>query len=139
MRSVLPSCHCTAAQSILSLRHSPAEGRIEVSLCAGRVFFLYILHSKQDLLVGSNHMYKSSDLLALCNHCIQASHRLSCIYLHCLARDMYKKNGVTHPGSPPSMMEQELGKSLTGFGSAPHSLHKPSSASQGSVEMVSIS
>lgn len=121
MCSVLPSRHCTAAPSILSLRHSPAEGGIKASLCAGWVFF-NILHSKQGLLVQSNHMYKSSDLLALCNHCTQASCRLPCIYLHGTAwqETWTRKNGVTHPGSPPSVMEQELGKSLTGFSSAPH-------------------
>lgn len=84
-------------------------------------------------------MYKILDLLALCKHHIQVPHSLSGIYLYCLARDMHKTNGVTFPGSPLSMMEQELGKKLPSFSSAPHSLHKPVSDSLGLVEMLNIS
>lgn len=80
-------------------------------------------------------MYKILDLLVLCKHHIQVPHSLSGIYLHCLARDMHKTNGVTFPGSPLSMMEQELGKKLPSFSSAPYSLHKPVSDSLGLVEM----
>ena len=52
---------------------------------------------------------------------------------------MDKKNGVTRPGSPLLVAEQDLGKSLPGVSSAPSSLHEPFSASQESVETVSIS
>lgn len=84
-------------------------------------------------------MYKVLDLLALCNHHIQMSHSLPDIYLHSLARDMNKTNGVTYPGSPLSVMEQELSKSLPSFSSAPHSLQKPLSDSLGLVEVLSMS
>lgn len=84
-------------------------------------------------------MYNVLDLLALCSHHIQVPHSLSGIYLHCLARDMNETNRVTFPGSPLSMMEQESGKSLPSFSSAPHSSQKPLSDSLGFMEMLNIS
>lgn len=84
-------------------------------------------------------MYKNLDLIALCNHHIQVPLILSGIYLYCLARDMNETNWVAFPGSPLSIMEQELGKNLPSPSSAPRSLHKPLFDSLGLVEMLSIS
>lgn len=76
------------------------------------------LYFPQQTSFISNHSYEVLDLSALCNHHTQVPHSLSGIYLHYLARDMNKKNGVTFPGSPLSMMEQELCKNLSSFSSS---------------------